>query len=137
MQLPDGLQDKSSAILTAISTAMRKEETNNAIKLAATQALGNALESVRKNFEREADRNAMMTMVFNAAQSDDVKVRVASYQCLVEIATLYYAHIGKYMEAIFTVSLSPGSLCSPCCCVAIKRMQQTLTGCWLLFVCGR
>jgi hypothetical protein len=44
-----------------------------------------------------------MKMIFAAAQSTDERVRVASYQCLVEIASSYYEFLQEYIQLIFQV----------------------------------
>jgi hypothetical protein len=55
-QCPKFLQPKATIILNAIAQGMYKEQTNNAIKLAATRALANALEFTRENFAKEVRR---------------------------------------------------------------------------------
>ncbi len=42
----------SNSILTAIVHGMRKQETSDSVRLAATQALNNSLEFAHANFER-------------------------------------------------------------------------------------
>jgi hypothetical protein len=49
-EIPTYLQSKSNPILNAISTGMKKEEADPAIKEAATTALRNSLEFARGNF---------------------------------------------------------------------------------------
>lgn len=101
----DYLQSKSVIILNAIATGMRIDMTNQDIKYAATVALVNSLEFVRENFQKQNDRNLIMQMVFSASSaSQNAKIRVAGYQCLVEIASSYYNFIGPYMDTIFTLT---------------------------------
>jgi hypothetical protein len=52
-QSPEVLQSKSNEILTAVVQGARKEETNEAVQIAAIHALYNSLEFIRDNFERE------------------------------------------------------------------------------------
>jgi len=39
-----------------------------------------------------------------ATQSTNVEVRVAAFQCLVEIASLYYNHLRQYMTDLFALT---------------------------------
>lgn len=104
-QAPDASQEHSAAILTAIGMGMRKEETNKKIKLAATTALANSLEFVKSNMAEERDRNIIMTMVLEATQDkENIQIRVAAYQCIVEICSSYYEYLGTYMPHIFHLS---------------------------------
>lgn len=103
-ECPQHLQDHSNSILNAISSGLAVEQKNDAIKLAATVALLNSLEFVKNNFANPNERTLIMQMVFAAAQSPDTKVRVAAYQCLVAIATLYYSYLGEYIEYIFNMT---------------------------------
>lgn len=101
----DFLQTKSVQILNAIATGMRNDMTNHDIKYAATVALANSLEFVRENFQKENDRNLIMQMVFSSCGSgQSPQIRVAGYQCLVEIASSYYNFIGPYMDSIFRLT---------------------------------
>jgi len=42
-------------------------------------------------------------MVFGSAQSSSEEVRVVAYQCLCEIAALYYQYIGQFMADVSAV----------------------------------
>lgn len=98
------LEGKSSGILSAIAKGMNKGQTNAAVKLAATQALAGSLELAKPNFEQKKQRDMIMSMVCSAASSDDMRVRVASFQCFVEIASLYYEHLGAYISTLFNLT---------------------------------
>lgn len=100
------LQEQSSHILNAIAMGMKVEETNDDIKIAATNALKNSMEFVRNNMQREAERNLIMQMIFAATQSKNVQVRVSAYQCLVTIAAVYYDLLQPYMLDIFNLTSS-------------------------------
>lgn len=99
------LQKQSNDILTAVVQGMRKEETNNDIRYAATKALWNSLEFVRGNMENETERNYLMGQVCEATQAADPRVREAALQCLVKIVSLYYDKLKPYMQALFNVTL--------------------------------
>lgn len=71
---PEILQLQANDILTAIVHGMRKDETNDHVKLAATNALLNSLEFTRANFERESERHFIMQVVCEATQSENLQV---------------------------------------------------------------
>jgi importin subunit beta-1 len=95
---------KSNQVLTAVVQGMRQDETNEAVRHAATVALNNALEFVKANFDNEAERNYIMQTVCEACISTSQKVRFAAYECIVKIAGLYYAKLAPYMQAIFQLT---------------------------------
>ncbi|KAK0534203.1 karyopherin Kap95 [Tilletia horrida] len=92
------LEASSNEILTAVIQGARKEETSTEVQLAALQALYNSLEFISTNFATEGERNFIMQTVCEATQSQDVGVRVAAYECLVRIMSLYYSAMRFYME---------------------------------------
>jgi importin subunit beta-1 len=76
------------------------------VRLAAITALYNSLVFVRKNFERQHERDFIMQVVCEATKSPDVAVIVAAFECLVKIMSLYYDHMAVYMQqALFAVCL--------------------------------
>lgn len=99
----DVLKVQANEILTAVCKGMK--ENNNDIKLAGCNALYNALEFVKANFEKEVERNYIMQVVCESAVSPDNRVRVASMECLVRIAGLYYDKLAPYMQKIFNLTL--------------------------------
>ncbi|KAG5675743.1 hypothetical protein PVAND_005621 [Polypedilum vanderplanki] len=102
----DILEPQSNAILTAIIHGMRKNESSNHVRLAATNALLNSLEFTKANFEKESERNFIMEVVCEATQSVDIQISVAALQCLVKIMTLYYQFMEPYMaQALFPITL--------------------------------
>eukprot|EP00124_Ichthyophonus_hoferi_P004340 Ihof_evm1s466 gene=Ihof_evmTU1s466 len=104
---PAVLASMSDNILTAIVNNMKREEPSNGVKLAATNALLNSLEFVKKNFGVPDERNFIMQVVCETTQASDVKVVVRAYQCLVRIMSLYYDYMGYYMqEALFQLTMS-------------------------------
>lgn len=103
---PDVLESQSNHILTAIIHGMRKAETSNQVRLAATTALQNSLEFTRNNFDSPNERNYIMEVVCEATQSPDTQISVAALQCLVKIMSLYYQHMQMYMgQALFPITL--------------------------------
>jgi len=103
---PEILQLQANDILTAIVHGMRKDEANDHVKLAATNALLNSLEFTRANFERESERHFIMQVVCEATQSENLQVKVAALQCLVKIMSLYYQYMEHYMgPALFAITM--------------------------------
>jgi len=45
-----------------------------------------------------------MQVVCEATQASDSKTRVAAYECLVKITSLYYSKLAAWMQNIFNVS---------------------------------
>merc|ERR1719447_1991801 len=85
---------------------MKKEETSEHVRHAATNALFNSLEFTRANFEKESERHYIMQVVCEASQSTNTQIRVAALQNLVKIMSLYYSYMETYMgPALFAISL--------------------------------
>ncbi|OLL24259.1 Importin subunit beta-1 [Neolecta irregularis DAH-3] len=100
------LATQANAILTAVVSGARKEESNANVRHAAIMALFDSLEFVRENFEREGERNYIMQVVCEATQAEDNRIQVASFGCLVRIMQLYYDKMRFYMEkALFGLTV--------------------------------
>jgi importin subunit beta-1 len=54
------LEEKTNEILTAIVHGMKRDETSNHVRLAATNALLNSLEFTRANFEKEVSSKSIV-----------------------------------------------------------------------------
>lgn len=103
---PGVLEHQANQILTAIIHGMRKQESSNHVRLAATTALLNSLEFTKANFEKDTERNFIMEVVCEATQSQDTQICVAAMQCLVKILSLYYQFMEPYMgQALFPITL--------------------------------
>ena len=85
---------------------MRKEEADPDTRLAGTQALYNALAFVKKNFDNETERNYIMQTVCEGTQCDKQEVKVIAYECIVQIAELYYDKLPQYMPALYQLTLA-------------------------------
>uniref|UniRef100_A0A8C4QZJ4 Karyopherin (importin) beta 1 n=1 Tax=Eptatretus burgeri TaxID=7764 RepID=A0A8C4QZJ4_EPTBU len=89
---PEHLQLKANQILTAIIQGMRKEEPNNNVRLAATNALLNSLEFSKANFDKEVCGSCPNSRY--------------ALQNTVKIMSLYYQHMEAYMgQALFAITL--------------------------------
>lgn len=121
------LTAKSNQILTAVVQGMRKEEANSEVRRAATIALNNALESVRANFENEAERNYIMQTVCEACVAEAPAVRIAAYECVVKVASLYYSSLAPYMQALFQLTF--GEIKGGTDAVALQAVEFWSTVC--------
>lgn len=126
-QEPSVLTAKSNQILTAVVQGMRKEEANSEVRRAATIALNNALESVRANFENEAERNYIMQTVCEACVAEAPAVRIAAYECVVKVASLYYSSLAPYMQALFQLTF--GEIKGGTDAVALQAVEFWSTVC--------
>jgi importin subunit beta-1 len=93
-------------ILTAVVAGMRPDEQNMDIRLAATNALSNAIEFAEHNFENEQERNYIMQMVCHGTVAQHPKIRVESFFCLHEIAAGYYKYLPAYMQEVFNITIN-------------------------------
>jgi len=100
---PEVLKFQANEILTAVCKGIK--DPNNEIKLAGCNALYNALEFVKANFDKEVERNYIMQVVCESCVCPDARVRGSSLECLVKIAALYYDKLAPYMQKIFNITL--------------------------------
>eukprot|EP00803_Ostreobium_quekettii_P001410 evm.model.scf_992.7 EVM.evm.TU.scf_992.7 scf_992:41153-48250(-) len=98
-------QDQVNNILTAVVSGMTKDEADNNVRLAATTALFNALEFAHNNFDNETERNYLMQVICEGTICTDVRVRVASLECLVKIASDYYEVLPTYMTELYKLTV--------------------------------
>ncbi|GAM23184.1 hypothetical protein SAMD00019534_063590 [Acytostelium subglobosum LB1] len=93
----------SDRILTLIVHGMR--DPNPDVKLAASNAMCNALEFVRNNFDKKPERDHIMRVIFETCMiTENANVRKSGYENLVKIVTLYYDYIMEYMGDIFELT---------------------------------
>lgn len=98
--------DTVDRMLTAIVRGMGNEVTDTTIRLAATQAMFNALEFTEKNFNNEQERNFIMTSVGQSAlcqTSEDV--REMGFECLARICQIYYHLMVPYMAQMYKLTV--------------------------------
>lgn len=99
--IPDEAMD---SMLTAIVGGIQSGGPEG-IRLAATTALRNALVFCNKNMEKKQERDAIMNAVCEATQSQDKNVRTAAFDCLAQIAYLYYNNLQDYMTTLFELTV--------------------------------
>eukprot|EP01091_Cochliopodium_minus_P014484 TRINITY_DN491_c0_g2_i1.p1 TRINITY_DN491_c0_g2~~TRINITY_DN491_c0_g2_i1.p1 ORF type:complete len:734 (-),score=213.11 TRINITY_DN491_c0_g2_i1:487-2688(-) len=103
---PGSLSQQANLILTAIVHGMRSEETNLDVRLAAVSAMLSTLEFISNNMKNDNERNFIMKVICENTQNSLEEVRVRSFQCLSEIADLYYSHLPNYIQNIFSLTLT-------------------------------
>jgi importin subunit beta-1 len=99
-------QTDVNGVLTAVVSGMGKNETDVSVRLAATQALNNALYFAHENFTRQQERDFIMQCVCEATTCEDVRVRVAAFEVLVSIAENYYEYMSAYIEAVYQLTVN-------------------------------
>jgi len=83
-------------ILLAILTAMSSPHVE--LQLSALKALANAVQYSESNFDKEDQRNPIMSQVMEMAKSANDNVRLAAFDCLVSIAVAFYKFLPEYMR---------------------------------------
>eukprot|EP00195_Chlamydomonas_chlamydogama_P009742 CAMPEP_0202900576 /NCGR_PEP_ID=MMETSP1392-20130828/11916_1 /ASSEMBLY_ACC=CAM_ASM_000868 /TAXON_ID=225041 /ORGANISM="Chlamydomonas chlamydogama, Strain SAG 11-48b" /LENGTH=865 /DNA_ID=CAMNT_0049586993 /DNA_START=281 /DNA_END=2875 /DNA_ORIENTATION=+ len=91
-------------ILTAVVSAMGPSEPNES-RLSATIALCNAIEFAQHNFENDNERNVLMQVVCEGTQSPEIRIRTAAFECLHEIAALYYNKLPAYITQLYNITV--------------------------------
>lgn len=76
----------------------------NTIRLAAITALNNSLDFTEANFQKDVERNMLMTSMCEATQCTDVAVRKGAYECLARVAELYYDYLQPYAPTLFQLT---------------------------------
>lgn len=97
-------QDQVNKILTAVVQGMNATEGNSDVRLAATRALYNALGFAQANFSNDMERDYIMRVVCEATLSAELKIRQASFECLVSISSTYYEKLAPYIQDIFNIT---------------------------------
>ncbi len=100
---PEVLEAQANLILTAVVQGMRKENPVE-IRKAGTDALLNALDFVKTNFDNEAERNYIMQTVCETTQAESDELRCAAFECAVRVAELYYDKLPTYMNALYMIT---------------------------------
>ena len=102
---PEVLGPQTNMILKVLIKAMSPQEESMDVRLAAMRALLEAIVFIENNMNVEQERSAIMQVVCANTAIQNVDVRVAAFQVLVEIARLYYNHLPAYMQALFNLTL--------------------------------
>ncbi|EFA76306.1 hypothetical protein PPL_10069 [Heterostelium album PN500] len=101
---PQIMTAHANRVLTVIVHGMR--DASGMVKLAATDALCNALEFVKGNFDKKEERDHIMRVVFENCTSGDHLIRKSAFENLVKIVSLYYEYIMEYMSDIYNLTVT-------------------------------
>eukprot|EP00978_Attheya_sp_CCMP212_P028194 scaffold96626_cov55-Attheya_sp.AAC.1 len=102
---PDIAPETTDRMLTTIVDGIRADRPD-AIRLAAATALRNSLYFTSKNMETKTERDMIMQTICEATQSQDARVRASAYDCIVQIAYLYYSKLADYMQTLFQLTFA-------------------------------
>ncbi len=97
-------QTQTNQILTCIVDGMRQDRPSE-IRLAAGTALNNSLDFTHSNFETKGERDMIMTVICEATQCTCPAVRKVAFECISNIASLYYEKLQDYMHALFDITM--------------------------------
>ncbi|CAN0915124.1 Importin subunit beta-1, partial [Linum grandiflorum] len=102
---PDVLdREDVERILTALVWGIRgsdDEEVSREVRVAAIRALCNSLSFAQKAAHFS---DCILEAVFEAAQSQDMEIREASFECLVSISSMYYEKLGPYIQGLLIIT---------------------------------
>ena len=102
-EVPELHESVVDNMLTTIVEGMQATRSND-MRLAATTALRNSLSFVHKNMQLKAERDFIFQAIGEAAQCTAVEVRVLAYNCLDQIAEMYYESMQEYMTVIYQLT---------------------------------
>ncbi len=97
-------QTQTNQILTCIVDGLRKDRPSE-IRHAAGTALNNSLDFTHSNFETKGERDMIMTVICEATQCTTTAVRKVAFECISNIASLYYEKLQDYMHALFDITM--------------------------------
>uniref|UniRef100_T1JET4 Importin N-terminal domain-containing protein n=1 Tax=Strigamia maritima TaxID=126957 RepID=T1JET4_STRMM len=97
------LVENSNLILKAIWIGLKDSKPK--VIIAAIDGLKNSIELFCTNFENESERELIIHVLCEVAQSSYVPLKIAVFQCFTCIAEYRYQHIEKYMDPqIFAIA---------------------------------
>ena len=104
LETPPMEESTTDAMLTTIVNGMQPSR-GAEIHLAAATAMRNSLVFADSNMIRKPERDAIFKNIREATRSTDARVRRMAFECLTEIAALYYDKLSEYMETIFQLTV--------------------------------
>jgi len=122
---PDTLpsETKDNILNAAVVQGMR--DSVPIVKEAACIALSGALEFSRKNFEKDKERKYIMDTILHCARLQESQellgVKLAAFELLVKITTLYYEFLTPHINDIFQLTLQ--SIKSPEDEIALQSIE--------------
>ena len=73
-------------------------------RLCAAMTLPAALEFATKNFEKQDERDFLMQMFSQAAESPDARIRMSSYKSLLVVGDMHCAHLQPHNAKIMRLT---------------------------------
>jgi len=99
-------QPEVDQVLTAVVQGIASTEPDIEVRLAATNALLNALDFVEGNFEKDHERSMIVQVTCEATQCpQDARIRQCAFECLVYMHQVYYRHMSAYIQEVFNISV--------------------------------
>jgi len=96
-------QKSTDSILSAIVDGIGPTRSHR-MRHAAAGALKNSLMFAETNMEKQEERGAIMNALMEATRCEDMNVRIAAYEGIIQVAILYYATLQEYMTTIYQLS---------------------------------
>ena len=96
-------QASTDSMLSAIVDGISANRPNR-LRQAAAGALKNSLMFAATNMEKQEERGAIMNSLMEATRCEDVNVRIAAYDGIVQIALLYYPKVQDYMTTLYQLT---------------------------------
>ncbi|CAN0902121.1 Importin subunit beta-1 [Linum grandiflorum] len=101
---PDEIDGEDAGkILTALVQGISDEESSSDARVSAILALGESVAFVRKAAADFSD--CIMNAVCGAIRSQDMKIREASFLCLMNVSAVYYEKLGPYIHDLLIITL--------------------------------
>eukprot|EP00980_Cylindrotheca_fusiformis_P000364 scaffold91_cov127-Cylindrotheca_fusiformis.AAC.24 len=100
---PEINQQTTDSMLNAIVDGIQVSRPDR-VRLAASTALKNSLVFAHKNMEKKEERDTIMSTICEATRSQDAGVRAGAYECIVQIAVLYYDKLSDYMTTLYELT---------------------------------
>lgn len=99
------LTNYSNLVLEAIVSSVTPSHSESTIYEAA-RALFFSLDSVKKNFEVENERDQILSTIGIFLTWKDTKMRILGYEILTKVYGLYYPLLAKYVKVIFPITMN-------------------------------
>ena len=93
----------TDSMLNAIVSGIQSTRPDK-VRKAAAIALKNSLVFAEKNMEKKEERDAIMTTICEATRCQDAAVRAVAYECIVQMAVLYYDKLQDYMTTFYELT---------------------------------
>eukprot|EP00003_Mantamonas_plastica_P023266 TRINITY_DN4156_c0_g1_i6.p1 TRINITY_DN4156_c0_g1~~TRINITY_DN4156_c0_g1_i6.p1 ORF type:complete len:930 (+),score=348.10 TRINITY_DN4156_c0_g1_i6:188-2791(+) len=97
-------EEDATDVISAMVNGLRSEEKSIDVRIAAAEALDNALDFATPVFQRESERTYLMDLLFESCIHDNLELRVATMDCLVSVAAIFYDYMFAHIQDAFDVT---------------------------------